>query len=134
MLIKAILFDIGNTLGTVHLDSKTLAPFDDMLDLLKTAGRVFRVPLGVITNIPDDWNKTDVENLLRGAGILDHLDVRGIITSVDAKGSKPEKRIYEYAAQQLDVKTSECLFIDDELRNVLGASAAGMSAIQKVAP
>jgi HAD superfamily hydrolase (TIGR01509 family) len=76
----------------------------------------------------------DVEILLRAAGILKFLDVKGIITSVDAKASKPAERIYEYAAQQLDVRTSECLFIDDEAPNVIGACAAGMSAIRKVAP
>lgn len=130
MSIAAIFFDIGGTLGTVDLDSRSLTPFDNMARLLKTAAQVFRIPVGVITNIPDDWTRDDVKNLLRSAGLLEFLDTRGIVTSADAQASKPDVRIYRFAAQRLAVETSECLFIDDDAGNIAGAGAAGMSAIQ----
>lgn len=48
--------------------------------------------------------------------------------------SKPNPGIYEFAASQLGVQTSECLFIDDEAGHVLGACGAGMSTIRKAGP
>jgi hypothetical protein len=46
MPIKAIFVDIGNTLGSVDLMTKTLTPFADMLAFLKAASRLFQVPKG----------------------------------------------------------------------------------------
>jgi hypothetical protein len=63
MPIKAIFVDIGNTLGTVDLMTKTLTPFADMLAFLKAASRLFQVPIGVITDIPESWeNAANVAN------------------------------------------------------------------------
>jgi FMN phosphatase YigB (HAD superfamily) len=133
--IRAIFFDIGNTLGTVDLKTKTLSPFADMVGLLKTASRFFQVPIGVITDIPESWELHDVEMLLSGAGILTFLDARGIITSKDAKAAKSDgPQIFSYAAKQLGEETSACFFIDDNATNVANACAAGMSAIQKTKP
>jgi FMN phosphatase YigB (HAD superfamily) len=133
--IKAIFFDIGNTLGTVDLTTKTLTPFADMLAFLKAASRLFQVPIGVITDIPESWEKHDIETLLSNAGLLTFLDASGIITSKDAKATKSEgPHIFTYAAKQLNVKTCACFFIDDDAANVANACAAGMSAMQKVAP
>jgi FMN phosphatase YigB (HAD superfamily) len=131
--IKAIFFDIGNTLGTVDLSKKALTPFPNMLDLLRTAHRVFQVPIGVITDIPDDWERQDVEALLGDAGILTLLDGRGIVTSKEAGSTKGEgSQIFEFAARRLGVEMSACLFIDDDAKNVANACTSGMSAIQKV--
>jgi FMN phosphatase YigB (HAD superfamily) len=129
-----VFFDIGGTLGTVDVGTKTLTPFPEMIDLLKIVVKVLRLPTGVITNIPEDWTTDDVEKMLIAAEILGLLDRRGVITSAKAGASKPNPGIYEFAASQLGVQTSECLFIDDAARYVLGACGAGMSAIQKAAP
>ena len=42
---------------------------------------------------------------------------------------KPERQAFEIAAKQLAVAVGECIFIDDQERNVNGAIQAGMSAI-----
>lgn len=42
---------------------------------------------------------------------------------------KPEKEIYLYCIKKLDVKPNECIFIDDKIRNVVGAKKVGMKAI-----
>jgi putative hydrolase of the HAD superfamily len=42
---------------------------------------------------------------------------------------KPEKEAFETAAEQLGVNPEECIFIDDQERNVNGAERAGMTAI-----
>ncbi len=45
------------------------------------------------------------------------------------KMRKPEAMIYRYAIKKLNVKPSECVFIDDRLENVQGARRVGMKAI-----
>jgi len=132
--IRAIFFDIGGTLGTVDLSSKTLTPFADVVNLIKTARQIFHVPIGLITNIPDDWTTADVKSMLSKAGLLGLFAPAGIITSRDAGASKPDVHVYQFAATQLGVLTSECLFVDDTAENVAGACKAGMSAIRKLAP
>lgn len=43
--------------------------------------------------------------------------------------TKPDVRIYKYAARKLGVKPGECIFIDDKITNVKGARKAGMKSI-----
>ncbi len=45
------------------------------------------------------------------------------------KMEKPDVRIYRLVAARLDVKPEECVFIDDKVRNVIGARKTGMKAI-----
>ncbi|HVN82217.1 MAG TPA: HAD-IA family hydrolase [Terriglobia bacterium] len=129
--IRAVFFDIGGTLGVVDLQTKTLTPFSDTVDLLRSLLKVSSIMAGVITNIPDDWTTKDAETMLAAAGILPFLDQRGLITSQKAHANKPDVHIYQFAADQLGVETSECLFIDDDVNNVTGACKAGMSAVRK---
>ena len=42
---------------------------------------------------------------------------------------KPDIKIYRRVAKKLKVKTSECIFIDDKIRNVIGARKAGMKGV-----
>ncbi len=42
---------------------------------------------------------------------------------------KPEKEIYEIALKKLKVKPSETVFIDDRIKNVVGARKLGIKAI-----
>ena len=42
---------------------------------------------------------------------------------------KPSVEIFEHVVNQLDVKPSEAVFIDDNQRNVTGAEAAGLTGI-----
>jgi HAD superfamily hydrolase (TIGR01509 family) len=43
---------------------------------------------------------------------------------------KPNPRAYEIIAERLGVETSECVFIDDQIRYCLGAEEIGMVAIE----
>lgn len=82
-----------------------------------------RYKVGVISNISpvhDAVNKkrryyryTDNEVLSHKVGII-----------------KPDLRIYRIALKKLRCEPSECLFIDDKIRNVRGARKAGMNAAQ----
>jgi len=47
------------------------------------------------------------------------------------KVNKPFKEIYQFAAKKLGVEPSECLFIGENLNEVVGAEIAGMRAKRK---
>jgi FMN phosphatase YigB (HAD superfamily) len=132
--IRALFFDIGNTLGSVDVPSKTLTPFPFIPSLLESAREVFRIPIGIISNTPTDWTTADVKTMLDRAGLLQFLDPAAIITSTAAGASKPAPQIFQFAATHLGVTTAECFFIDDEIVNVTGARRAGMSALHKPTP
>ena len=42
---------------------------------------------------------------------------------------KPEKGIYELLCKQYDLDPAECVFIDDNAKNVEGARSVGITAI-----
>ena len=43
--------------------------------------------------------------------------------------TKPDKRIYLLTARRLGVKPKECLFVDDNIKNIKGARDVGMKAV-----
>lgn len=61
-----------------------------------------------------------------------HLDdlFDAIILSCEVGAAKPDARIYTEALTQLGVRSEEAVFIDDFPRNVEGARALGIHAIQ----
>jgi len=52
-----------------------------------------------------------------------------LVISGEVGMRKPEPRIFEHAAALLNLPLTECVFVDDELVNVLAAQALGMRAI-----
>jgi len=59
---------------------------------------------------------------------IDHL-FDDIICSADVGMAKPDRRIYQLAAERLGLPPSACVFIDDAERNVEAARDAGMHAL-----
>lgn len=53
-----------------------------------------------------------------------------IFISADLQMTKPDPQIYHHVAESCGVDPSECLFIDDQEINVVGAREAGMHAIR----
>lgn len=53
-----------------------------------------------------------------------------IVVSAEEGLVKPDPRIYEIAAQRLDVQPQETVFVDDTMVNVQGAQAIGMHGVQ----
>lgn len=56
-------------------------------------------------------------------------DFDGIVVSSEEKVIKPDKRIYQILLDRYNLKAESCLFIDDNLRNVIAAQELGMTAI-----
>jgi 2-haloacid dehalogenase len=78
------------------------------------------VPLYAVTN----WNG-DTFRATRGRfGFLSLF--RDIVVSGDEKILKPEPAIFELLAKRNGIRLKESLFIDDSVKNVLGAKAVGM--------
>jgi putative hydrolase of the HAD superfamily len=79
--------------------------------------------------------------LLSNSWSTAHYD-RGLLTelfddtviSAEVHMHKPQLEIYRLAAERLQVKSDQCLFVDDLKENCDGAEAVGMTAIRHRSP
>ena len=129
--IEAAFFDIGGTLGQMAGDK--FVAFESTCQLLTVMRRVLSLRLGIITNLPHRVTTVEIKQLLIDAQILKFFDPHGFITSLDARVAKPDPHIYRYAAQQMGLAPSQCLYVSGERDQVDGACAAGMVGILKSA-
>ena len=56
-------------------------------------------------------------------------DAKGRIVSSHVHCCKPEHRIYELLLDKYQLKASECLFFDDNIRNIKAAKELGINAV-----
>ena len=54
-----------------------------------------------------------------------------VVTNHAAGANKPSPKIYHYAAKRLGVQPAECMFVGENLVEVIGARNAGMQAERK---
>ncbi|MFI7133983.1 HAD family hydrolase [Nonomuraea sp. NPDC050153] len=80
------------------------------------------VPVVIVTNATDSLEQ--------------HLDLLGltyfaddVVSSARVGVAKPDRRIYEIAAERAGVAPERCLFVDDRLRNVEAARELGMTGV-----
>ncbi len=93
-----------------------------LLQVIRSYRKTHRV--GLLSNAWDDLRPF----LNHQLGILDLFDE--VIISAEVGLMKPDRRIYELAAQKFNIPTEQALFIDDLLVNVQAAQEAGMKGIQ----
>jgi 2-haloacid dehalogenase len=96
-----------------------------LVDRLRDRG----VPLHAITN----WS---AETFPTGRAMHPRLDTAFGVTVVsgEEKLLKPDARIFDTLCRRAGVSAADCLFIDDSAKNVDGARAAGMDAVQFTTP
>ncbi len=101
--------------------------FDDALDVL-SAFRERGYKLGIITN-----GSTETQSgKLSATGLQKIVDEAFISEQVGLR--KPDPLIFQLAAEKLAVPTERCTFVGDHpVRDVMGATQAGMTAIWRVA-
>ncbi len=132
--IAAVFFDIRDTLGVVdrkgHL-VKFKPTTDQLLEGVKSA---IGLRTGVITNLPPDVPSEVGQKMLEDTGIWPYLDPSGFVTNHEAGSEKPNPKIFQYAAQKMGLETRQCLFVGENLLEVMGAQAAGMQATLKPFP
>lgn len=103
-----------------YLDS--VEPIPGMAEGVRWAAEHYRV--GLLTNIMPDFLPA-----LMARGLLPNVAYDLIIDSSEVGAIKPEKRIFEIAAQRAGVEPSEILFIDDDTPNIMTADRIGWHVI-----
>ena len=93
-----------------------------------TSARQAGLPVWCLSNDVGRWSRTlreklGIERLLTGA-----------VISSDAKVRKPDRGIYEQLLVATGYRPAELLFVDDRARNVAGAAAVGIPAIEFTGP
>ena len=56
-------------------------------------------------------------------------EFEGIVISGEERLAKPDERIYQVLLERYNLMANECLFIDDNLRNIRAASALGFHSV-----
>ncbi len=102
-------------------------PIQGSVDILR-ALKSSKVPVYAITN----WNQDKFREARQRFDFLNGFD--GIIVSGDERLLKPGREIFELFSRRYGVKLENAVFIDDSVRNVEGARAAGMQALHFTSP
>ncbi len=88
----------------------------------------------VLENLPQDLGRCVASNGERNA-VLHSLEITGlskffpekkVFTYSQVKNPKPAPDIFLFAAEQMGYTIADCLVIEDSLRGICGAKAAGM--------
>lgn len=132
--IKAIFFDVRDTLGYVDRPGHLVPYKPSTVDLLQTVQGPIGARIGLITNLPKDVSAAAGRRMIEDAGILKFVDPQGLVINHDAGVSKPDPAIFAYAARQMGLEPAECLFVGENFAEVLGAQTAGMKAVLKPCP
>jgi FMN phosphatase YigB (HAD superfamily) len=132
--IDVVFFDIGGTLGERNPTTGKFQSFPSSVGLLKAMREVVSLRIGIITTLGPSLTNADGLALLQEAGLASFLDPQGFISDHDAGVAKPHVAIFHVAAQRVGVPIGRCLYVGENLIEVLGALAAGMKAILKPCP
>jgi len=127
-------FDIGGTLGERDPVTGKLIPFASSKRLLKAVREIVGLRIGVITSL-GSLGDAQGRALLEQAGLASFLDPQGFVSEHDANEvTKPDPAIYRVAAEKVGVPIDRCLFVGENLIEVIGALTAGMQALLKPCP
>ncbi|MYT28305.1 MULTISPECIES: HAD-IA family hydrolase [unclassified Streptomyces] len=85
------------------------------------------MPLVLVTNAT-----LELESDLESLGLSDFAD--HVVSSARVGVVKPDREIYEIAAEQAEIAMERCLFVDDRLENVEAAVALGMTGVHYRGP
>lgn len=121
-LLKAIIFDLGNTL--VSQESPRALPHAvEVLEELRG-----RYRLALVTNTLSDMTAEDIRGLLRVAGVPDVFDV--IVVSGEVGVSKPDPRIFEMVLEGLGVGAGEAVMVGNTVStDVFGGNRVGLRTV-----
>jgi FMN phosphatase YigB (HAD superfamily) len=134
MSIEMVFFDIGGTLGERNPATGELVPFASTGGLLTALRDTMGMRIGVITTL-GNLNNVQGRQLLTRARLAEFLDPAGFVSEHDVGGEgKPKAIIYQFAAEAVSVPIDHCLYVGENLIEVIGARAAGMQSILKPCP
>ena len=121
-LLKAIIFDLGNTLIQQD-DGRAFPHAIEVLTQLKN-----QYKLAIISNVLPTTTADVVHELLREAQLFDFFDV--IVVSSEVEISKPNPRIFEIVLDELNVKPEEAVMIGNTIStDIFGGNRVGMKTV-----
>lgn len=132
--VKAIFFDVKDTLGYVDAPGHLVTYKPSTVDLLQTVQAPLGARIGIITNLPKDLSAEAGRRMIQDAGILKFVDPDGLVINHEVGFDKPDPAIFALAAKQMGLAPGECLFVGENFAEVLGAQTAGMRAVLKPCP
>ena len=122
ILLKAILFDLGDTLIPVQGKPRAFPYAIEVLSHLQS-----RYNLAIICNATTATLER-VKEILREARILEFFDV--IIVSTDVGYDKPDERIFEIALERLGVEAREAIMVGNRITtDILGGNRMNMKTV-----
>ena len=123
--------EVGEAIGEADWDVTTLLnrtrPTDPagivrpQMRRLIGAARARGVRLGILSNELELFYGPE---LVRRMRVLEHFDA--VVDATHTGILKPDPRAYALALEALALPAGEVLFVDDQLRNIVGASKAGL--------
>ncbi|WXG43704.1 MAG: HAD family hydrolase [Promethearchaeati archaeon SRVP18_Atabeyarchaeia-1] len=130
-MIKAILFDLGDTLiteesvgdkHTAEAEPQKVSHVEEVLRQLRG-----KYKLGVVTNTTTS-KEADIRLALRKIGLEEYFDT--VVTSVDVGRDKPDQKIFTVALKRLHVRPSEAVMVGNRIKtDVLGANKLGVISV-----
>jgi hemerythrin-like domain-containing protein len=132
--IRAVFLDIRDTLGFVDQPGHLITFKPSTEHLLQTIKEQLGVRIGLITNLPDNVPDDKGFEMIENAGIFKYVDRADVITNHQSGMEKPHPGIYEFAAKKLGLEVDECMFMGENLLEVIGAQVAGMNSTLKPFP
>lgn len=91
-------------------------------ELLQLVLRLKNYKIAMISNIYDVTAEAE-----KSRGIFNHF--KPCILSCEVGLAKPNSEIFELTLKKLNLKASECIFIDDKEKNVISARNLGINSI-----
>ena len=140
-------FDVAEIFSCIISDTTPEMPEDEKKELADSSSRVFRAasrlklePYPGVKNVLNvlkdryslaavsDGQKLWAEPEMRASGLDGYFST--VIVSGNYGFRKPDKRMYEYALEKLDLKPEEVVFIGNDMyRDIYGAKNAGMKTV-----
>jgi len=131
--IDFVFFDIGGTLGERNATTNAFTPFSSSAGLMKSLRTQLGLGIGIITTLGSLTNAEGLA-LLQTAGLANFVSPNAFVSDHDAGVAKPDVKIYKFAAQKVGVPIARCLFVGENLIEVIGAMTAGMKVVLKPCP
>jgi putative hydrolase of the HAD superfamily len=125
-VIKAIIFDLGDTLIIQGNSLGSIQPFQETQSVLQHLQS--RYKLALITNVLPTTTAEYVHEVLHEAGLHDFFEVITVSSSVGV--SKPSRAIFELTLTQLGVKPDEAVMVGDTIAtDIFGGNVYGMTTV-----
>ena len=123
-MIKALIFDLGNTL--IDEESETYERLPYAVEILTQLKKKYQ--LAIISNVMPTTTAERVREILRNSELLGYFDE--IIVSTEVGFNKPAEQIFTYALERLNVKPEEAIMVGNTIStDIFGGNRMGMKTI-----